>query len=145
MIREFKVITLCGSTKFKAQYERVNHELTMNGNIVISCGVFGLSGDGERSKAITEIKSNLDKIHLAKIDMADEIFVINVAGYIGKSTANEIKYAFDTGKSVRYLCNPFSAYGTQKPHPMDFDTKDEFQDRLKKWQHWEDHEPKLFN
>ena len=45
----------------------------------------------------------LDDMHLRKIDMADEVFVINVGGYIGSSTRNEIKYAIDHGKEVRYL------------------------------------------
>ena len=43
------------------------------------------------------------RMHLAKIDMADEIFVINVGGYIGDRTRSEIKYAEANGKPVRYL------------------------------------------
>ena len=45
----------------------------------------------------------LDDMHKRKIDMADEIFVINVNGYIGESTKSEIKYAKETGKVVNYL------------------------------------------
>jgi hypothetical protein len=45
----------------------------------------------------------LDDMHKRKIDMADEIFVINVHGYIGESTRSEIEYAKRTGKTVRYL------------------------------------------
>ena len=45
----------------------------------------------------------LDDMHKRKIDMADEIFVINVDGYIGSSTQSEIEYAKATGKTVRYL------------------------------------------
>jgi hypothetical protein len=45
----------------------------------------------------------LDDMHKRKIDMADEIFVINVGGYIGSSTRSEIEYATATGKAIRYL------------------------------------------
>lgn len=45
----------------------------------------------------------LDDMHRRKIDMADEIYVINVDGYIGSSTRSEIEYAIITGKPVRYL------------------------------------------
>lgn len=94
-----KVITLCGSTRFKALFEEVNKNLTLQGNIVISVGCFGHSGD-----VITdEQKIMLDELHKRKIDMADEIFVINQNGYIGKSTASEIEYAARQGKIIRYL------------------------------------------
>ena len=48
-------------------------------------------------------KEMLDDMHLRKIDLADEIFVINFGGYIGESTRSEIAYAEKTGKKVRYL------------------------------------------
>ena len=50
-----------------------------------------------------DTKEILDDMHKRKIDMADEIFVINVGGYIGSSTKSEIEYAKTTGKAVRYL------------------------------------------
>lgn len=75
--------------------------LTLEGNIVISVGLFGHSGDDE---AWTEgTKAMLDNMHKRKIDMADEVFIINVGGYIGSSTRSEIEYAKTTGKTVRYL------------------------------------------
>lgn len=101
MIDKYKVITLCGSTKFKEQYLEAQKRLTLEGNIVISVGLFGHSGDNEVWTEGT--KAMLDDMHLRKIDMADEVFVINVGGYIGSSTRNEIKYAMDHGKEVRYL------------------------------------------
>lgn len=73
----------------------------MEGNIVISVGLFGHSGDEEVWTEGT--KEMLDDMHKAKISMADEIFVINVGGYIGSSTRLEIEYAKATGKTVRYL------------------------------------------
>lgn len=102
MQNNYKVITLCGSTRFRAEYERVQKELTLHGNIVISVGLFGHSGDGEVWK--DGVKEMLDEMHLAKIDMADEIFVINPGGYIGQSTAREIAYARSHGKTVKSLC-----------------------------------------
>ena len=101
MVGKYKVITLCGSTKFKEQYLEAQKRLTLEGNIVISVGLFGHSGDDEVWSEGT--KAMLDVMHLRKIDMADEIFVINVGGYIGESTRREIAYAKNTGKSVKYL------------------------------------------
>ena len=101
MVGQYKVITLCGSTRFKDNFLAEQKRLTLEGNIVISVGVFGHSGDDVELSE--EVKQMLDDMHKRKIDMADEIFVINVNGYIGNSTKSEIKYAEDTGKAVRYL------------------------------------------
>ena len=101
MVGKYKVITLCGSTRFKDQFMEAQKRLTLEGNIVISVGLFGHSGDEEVWKPGT--KEMLDDMHRAKIDMADEIFVINVGGYIGSSTRSEIEYATAHGKAVRYL------------------------------------------
>jgi hypothetical protein len=81
MINGFKVITLCGSTRFKEHFLEVQKKLTLEGNIVISVGMFGHAGDEEALQY--EVKAMLDRQHLAKIDLADEIFVINVDNYIG--------------------------------------------------------------
>ena len=98
---KYRVITLCGSTRFKDEFLEVQKQLTLEGNIVISVGLFGHSGDNEVWTEGT--KEMLDDMHKRKIDMADEIFVINVGGYIGTSTASEIEYAHKIGKPVRYL------------------------------------------
>lgn len=101
MINGFKVITLCGSTRFKDEFLEAQKRLTLEGNIVISVGLFGHSGDDE---VWTEgVKDMLDRQHLAKIDLADEIFVVNVGGYIGESTKREIAYAEFKCKSIVYL------------------------------------------
>lgn len=99
--KKYKVITLCGSTRFKDEFMEVQKRLTLEGNIVISVGLFGHSGDDEVWTPGT--KDMLDDMHKRKIDMADEIFVINVGGYIGSSTRSEIEYAKATGKKVNYL------------------------------------------
>ena len=108
MIKDYKIITLCGSTKFKDEFMKAQKDLTLQGNIVISVGLFGHSGDHEvwenmDDGTLTKTKIMLDDMHKRKIDMADEIFVINVGGYIGESTKSEIEYAQNTGKVVNYL------------------------------------------
>ena len=101
MVGKYKVITLCGSTRFKDEFLRQQARLTLEGNIVISVGLFGHAGDD----VVWEdgIKEMLDDMHKRKIDMADEIFVINKNGYIGSSTASEIAYAENKNIPVRYL------------------------------------------
>ena len=96
MVGKYRVITLCGSTRFKDAFLEAQKRLTLDGNIVISVGLFGHSGDDEVWKEGT--KEMLDDMHRAKIDMADEIFVINVNGYIDSSTRSEIEYAKATGR-----------------------------------------------
>jgi hypothetical protein len=100
LIGEYRVVTLCGSTRFKDYFMNVQKTLTLDGYIVISVGLFGYSEDDEWTE---ETKKMLDDMHKRKIDMADEIFVINVDGYIGDSTRSEIEYAIKTGKGVAYL------------------------------------------
>ena len=104
MVKNYKVITLCGSTKFKDEFLQVQKDLTLKGNIVISVGLFGHSGDNEVWTEGT--KEMLDDMHKRKIDMSDEIFVINVNGYIGESTKSEIEYALKTNKKINYLETP---------------------------------------
>ena len=108
---KYPVITLCGSTRFKDQFMEAQKKLTLEGNIVISVGLFGHSGDQEvwenmDEGTLTKTKEMLDDMHKRKIDMADAIFVINVGGYVGSSTKSEIEYAIAHDKEVRYLEEP---------------------------------------
>ena len=108
MVGKYRIITLCGSTRFKDEFMEAQKRLTLEGNIVISVGLFGHAGDAEvwenmDEGTLTKTKEMLDDMHKRKIDMADEIYVINVGGYIGSSTRSEIEYAKMTGKTVRYL------------------------------------------
>lgn len=107
MVGKYKVVTLCGSTRFKEQFMDVQKRLTLAGYIVISVGLFGHAGDqevwdGMDEGTLSKTKEMLDDMHKRKIDMADEIYVINVGGYIGDSTRSEIQYAEEHGKPVRY-------------------------------------------
>lgn len=108
MIGNYKIVTLCGSTKFKKEFLEIQKKLTLLGYIVISVGLFGHSGDNEvwenmDEGTFTKTKSMLDDMHKRKIDLSDMIYVINVGGYIGESTRSEIEYAISTGKEVHYL------------------------------------------
>ena len=108
MVGKYPVITLCGSTRFKDAFMEAQKRLTLEGNIVISVGLFGHSGDSEvwenmDEGTLTATKEMLDDMHKRKIDMADSIYVINVGGYIGDSTRSEIEYAKKSGKMIAYL------------------------------------------
>lgn len=98
--REYDIVCLCGSTKFKDYFQSVNHNLTLAGEVVLSVGCFMHADNVPISD---EQKSALDKLHLIKIDMADYIFVINPGGYIGESTFREIRYAAMLGKPIVFL------------------------------------------
>lgn len=104
-----KVICLSGSTRFERAYERAMIEETLAGNIVLSIGV-NMKNDsashlwnGKSKEELTQIKEDLDELHLRKIDLADELLVLNVDGYIGESTQREIEYAKAHDKHIRYL------------------------------------------
>ena len=86
MVGDYPVITLCGSTRFKNEFMMAQKRLTLEGNIVISVGLFGHSGDEEvwenmDEGTLTKTKKMLDDMHKRKIDMSDAIFVINKDGY----------------------------------------------------------------
>lgn len=105
---KYPVVTLCGSTRFKDEFYKVQKELTLKGVIVISVGLFGHSGDnevwdGKDEDTLSSTKLMLDDMHKSKIDMADGIYVINPGGYIGESTWSEICYADMTGKHIDSL------------------------------------------
>ncbi len=94
------IITLCGSTKYKDEYLLVNKWLTLQGNVVISVSMFG---HVDNEPLTEKEKIILDEIHKEKIELSNEIFVIDVNGYIGMSTKNEIEYAKSKEKKIRYL------------------------------------------
>lgn len=97
---KYKVVILCGSSKYKDEFEKVQLDLTLQGNIVLSLPIFS-QNDG---LVLSDEQLNmLSEMHKQKIDMADEIFVVNPNGYIGNSTKQEIKYAIFINKPVNYL------------------------------------------
>lgn len=92
-------ITLCGSTKFKHYFIYANEILTMRGSVVISLAFFG---HADKINLTREQKEFLDELHLKKIMKADEIFVLDVNGYVGDSTRKEIEFAEAHNKIITY-------------------------------------------
>ena len=101
------VVTLCGSTRFWREFQRVSLEETLAGRIVLSIGAASGTDDdhfGNLPRGEYEaVKARLDELHLRKIDLSDEILVLNCGGYVGESTRREIEYARAHGKPVRWL------------------------------------------
>ena len=102
---EAKVITLCGSTRFEAEFAEVNQRLTMDGCVVISLGMFSLPDLPGYDWAVdsSNLRGRLGGVHFQKIRLADEVYIVDPAGYVGESTRQEIAYAESLGKPVRYL------------------------------------------
>ena len=100
-----KIVCLCGSTRFSEAFHEANLRETLAGNIVLSIGCdFKSDKDLELAGELTqEDKARLDELHLRKIDLADEVFILNVGGYVGESTRRELTYAQVQGKQLRYL------------------------------------------
>lgn len=96
-----KVITICGSLKFKNEIMKVSEQLAPEGNCVIT-PVYPTEENYSRTDEQIE---NLKNALLKKIDLSDAIYVINVNGYIGKSTKLEIEYAKSKSKEIIYLEN----------------------------------------
>jgi hypothetical protein len=100
-----KIVCLCGSTRFYDAFQRANYAETMAGRIVLSVGHSPQNAEqahGESVGCTPEQKVALDELHKRKIDLADEILVLNVGGYIGSSTRGEIEYAERHSKPIRY-------------------------------------------
>jgi hypothetical protein len=95
-----KIVCLCGSTRFKEAFEEANKRETLKGNIVLSVGWYGHCED---TPIPEEQKEKLDELHLDKIRMADEILFLNVGGYLGDSSLNELDFAWEQGKRVLFL------------------------------------------
>jgi hypothetical protein len=108
------VVCLCGSTRFSQAFQDANLSETLAGRIILSIGI-NTKSDEELIKAGVEInKEALDTLHLFKIDLADEILVLNVGGYIGESTTREVQYAEATGTRIRWLEPDKLCYCCQK-------------------------------
>ncbi len=99
---KYNIITLCGSIKFKKEFMEMKEKLTLEGNIVFTPNFFETITKEEIN---SKYKKMLDEMHKQKIDISNEIFVINVDGYIGESTKSEIEYAKENGKKISYLEN----------------------------------------
>ena len=92
-----KVVTLCGSTRFREDFEAMAAQLTLDGYIVLMPHVWVHDTDVEIS---AEAKLKLDELHLHKIDLADEVIIVAPKGYVGASTQKELDYATRIGKEI---------------------------------------------
>lgn len=101
------IVCLCGSCRFWMHFQKASLQETLVGRIVLSIGAATGDDDshfGHLPKAdYDRVKDKLDELHLRKIDLADEVLILNVGGYIGESTRRELEYARAHDKHVRFL------------------------------------------
>ena len=98
-VNKVKIITVCGSYKFKKEMLEITEKMALQGN----CMLTPIELSKPNKEAYTESEAQiLDKMHKEKIKLADSILVVNVNGYIGNSTQKEIEYAKALGKEVLY-------------------------------------------
>jgi hypothetical protein len=107
MVTKPVIVCLCGSTRFSAAFQKAQFEETMAGKIVLTIGC-NMKSDAELFKdysenELKEIKIRLDELHRRKIDLADEVLILNVGGYIGESTGGELANARKHRKIIRFL------------------------------------------
>jgi hypothetical protein len=95
---EYTVITLCGSMRFREEFERLDSELTLAGHVVLTPTTLAPSRELN-----AEERARLGRIHLQKVAMADEVLIVNVGGHVGESTRREIEHARSRGVAVSYL------------------------------------------
>jgi hypothetical protein len=100
------IVCLCGSTRFWRTFQEASLRETLAGRIVLSIGAASGTEDehfGNLARAEYDaVKARLDELHLRKIDLADEVLILNVGGYVGPSTRRELAYAESLGKPVRW-------------------------------------------
>jgi len=104
------IVCLCGSTRFWRQFQESSLQETLAGNIVLSIGAARSADEDDHAfggyvpkDQYDQVKKQLDELHLRKIDLADEVLILNVGGYIGESTGRELAYAKEHGKVIRFL------------------------------------------
>jgi hypothetical protein len=102
--RNIKVICLCGSTRFTDVMLVKQWELTKQGHVVLSwCALPDSYFSGPHVGDAEGVKDIVDEVHKRKIDLADEVMIINVGGYVGESTRSELEYAWKHKKKVAWL------------------------------------------
>ena len=105
-----KIICLCGSTRFMDAFHKANREESLKGNIVLTVEIITYDGATDPQRANLKEKKILDELHLRKIELADEILVLNVGGYVGYSTKQEISHARALNKKIRWLEHSIPAW-----------------------------------
>lgn len=102
------IVCLCGSTRFIEQMAIKAWELEKEGNIVLSCHLLPkwYCDAPDHFAEVEGVAKQMDQLHMRKIDLADEVLFLNVGGYLGESSRNELQYARDKGKVIRFLESP---------------------------------------
>jgi hypothetical protein len=100
------IVVLCGSTRFHTTFVEASLRETLDCKIVLTIGA-AMKSDADHFGHLTpaeqtRIKQMLDELHLRKIDLADEVLILNVDGYVGESTRRELAYALAHSKRVRW-------------------------------------------
>lgn len=94
-----RVITVCGSYKFKKEMTKITEKMALEGN----CMLTPIELTRENKEAYTKDEAlTIAKMHKEKIKLSDAILVVNVNGYIGNSTNSEIEYAKSLNKEILY-------------------------------------------
>ena len=100
------IVCLCESTRFWRTFQQASLRETLAGKIVLTIGAASGTDDdhfGNLSREeYDQVKAMLDELHLRKIDLADEVLILSVGGYIGKSTSRELEYALIKRKQIRF-------------------------------------------
>ncbi len=103
-----RIVTLCGSSKFKKEFLEVEALLTIQGSVVLNLGIFPESDNVDFTSDQIAV---FDEVHKYRLTMCDEVFVIDVDGYIDEKTQAQIEFAKSYRKQIRYLSNkPFPQY-----------------------------------
>lgn len=95
------IVTLCGSTRFKDAFQKAMLDETLAGKIVLTVGC--MTHSDSQLNISEEQKMKLDRLHMHKINLSDEILVLNIGGYVGESTSREIAYAYKIMKKIQWL------------------------------------------
>lgn len=96
------IVCLCGSTRFMDTFHEANRRLSLDGKIVLTVAIVTYDGATDPQRSDPDQKRRLDELHLRKIDLAYEVLILNVDGYIGDSTRRELAYAVAAGKPIRW-------------------------------------------
>ena len=101
-----RIVCLCGSVRFKEDFDKENWAFTISGDIILQPGCWDHDSFHEDNEYMKQSKRDLDRLHKEKIDLADMVYIINKDGYIGPSTQSEIEYAESKGKWIEYMEEP---------------------------------------
>lgn len=104
---KLEIITLCGSRRFKTDFERISKEFALKGKIVFTPAIFNIDIE-EVGKLSTAQHNILDILHQNKILMSDKVLIVNPGGYIGDNTREEIKFAEAHNIEIEYLHEPIT-------------------------------------